>query len=177
MQEKCTSTYLHSRQGGQVQAISGQNLRTYKQKRDSRDGASPDEVHALFHDDEDIQFKGTDLIQHRIFTRDAKPIRKAPFRVPFALWGEMESQVRDMLQKGVIEPSSSPWAAPATLVPKKSPDGRPKYRFCVDFRALNAVTQFDTYTLLVFEEAVATLHGSKYFSVIDCYSGVWQVKN
>jgi len=46
----------------------------------------------------------------------------------------------------------------------------------VDFRALNAVTQFDTYPLPVFEETVATLHGSKYFSVIDCYSGFWQVK-
>jgi hypothetical protein len=80
----------------------------------------------VFHDDESNQFKGTDLIEHRIVTGDAKPIRKAPYRVPFALREEMENQVRDMLQKGVIEPSSSPWAAPAILVPKKSPDGRPK---------------------------------------------------
>ena len=130
----------------------------------------------VFHDDEDNQFKGTDLTEHRIVTRDAKPIRKTPYRVPFAPREEKESQVRNMLQKGVIEPSSSPWAAPANLVPKKSPDGRLKYRFCVDFRTLNAVTQFDTYPLQVFEEIVATLHGTKYFSVIDCYSGLWQVK-
>ena len=130
----------------------------------------------VFDDDEDNQFKGTDLIEHRIVTGDAKPIRKAPYRVPFALRKEMENQVRGMLQKGVIEPSSSPWAAPAILVPKKSPDGRPKYRFCVDFRALNAITQFVTYPLPVFEETVATLHGSRFFSVIACYSGFWQVK-
>ena len=72
-----------------------------------------------------------------------------------------------MLQKGVIEPSSSPWAAPAILVPKESPDGRPKYRFCVDF---------NTYPLPVFEETVGTLHGSRFFSLIACYSGFWQVK-
>jgi len=38
------------------------------------------------------------------------------------------------------------------------------------------VTQFDTYPLPVFEETVSTLHGSKYFSVIDCYSGFGQIK-
>jgi hypothetical protein len=89
-------------------------------------------------------FKGTDLIEHRIITGDAKPIRKAPYQVLFALKKEMENQVQEMLKKGVTEESNSPWSAPAILVPKKSLDGRPKYRFCVDFRALNAVTQFDT---------------------------------
>jgi hypothetical protein len=46
----------------------------------------------------------------------------------------------------------------------------------VEFRAQNAVTQFETYPLPVFEETVATLHGSKYFSVIDCYCGFWHLK-
>jgi hypothetical protein len=73
-----------------------------------------------------------------------------------------------MLKKGVIEPSQSPWRAPA-LLPKKSLDGKPKYRFCVDF--LNKVTTFDNYPLPVFDETVSTLHGSLYFSVIDLYSG------
>jgi hypothetical protein len=77
------------------------------------------------------------LIQHRIITGNAKPIRKAPYRVPFALKNEMENQVRDVLNKCVIEESNSLWNAPAILVPKKSLDGKPKYRFRVDFRALN----------------------------------------
>jgi hypothetical protein len=80
----------------------------------------------------------------------------------------MQNQVNDMLAKGIIEESAPPWSSPAILVPKKSLDGRPKYRLCVDFRALNTVTQFDTYTLPVLEETVAKLHGSKYFTVIDC---------
>ena len=104
----------------------------------------------VFHHDDDAEFKGTDLVEHRIITGDAKPIRKAPYRVPYALREELEGQVRDMLRKGVIEPSSSPWAATAILVPKTTSDGRPKYRFCVDFRALNQVTQFDTYPLPIF---------------------------
>jgi len=55
-----------------------------------------------------------------------------------------------MLDKGVIRDSNSPWAAPAILVPKNSEDVKPKLRFCVDFRALNSVTKFDTYPLPVF---------------------------
>jgi len=51
-----------------------------------------------------------------------------------------------------------------------------KYRFCVDLHALNAVTQFDTYPLPLFEESDSTLHGRKYFSILDCYSGFWQIK-
>jgi len=42
----------------------------------------------VFHDYEDNQFKSTDLIEHRIVTGDAKPIRKAPYRVPFSLRGD-----------------------------------------------------------------------------------------
>jgi len=130
----------------------------------------------VFHVKGSNDFRGTDLIEHRIVTGDAKPIRKPPYRVPFALRKEMDKQVQDMLEKGVIEESSSPWSAPAILVPKKCLDGRPKYRFCVDFRALNAVTQFDTYPLPLIEQASSALHGSKYFSTIDLYSGFWQVK-
>jgi len=96
--------------------------------------------------------------------------------VPFALRKELDNQIQDMLNKGVIEESSSPWTSPAILVPKKSPDGTRKYRFCVDFRAMNAVTQFDTYPLPLFEETVSTLHGSKYFILLDCYLEYWQIK-
>jgi len=130
----------------------------------------------VFNDDEAAEFKGTDLVEHRILTRDARPIRKAPYRVPYALREEMERQVKTMLKKGVIDPRSSPWSAPDILVPKKSLDGCPKYRFCVDYRALNKVTQFDTYLLPIFEETVSTLHCSQYFSVLDCYSGFWQLR-
>ena len=61
------------------------------------------------------------------------------------------------------------------MVPKKSLDGKPKYRFYVDFRALNAVTRFNPYPLPAMDEATATLYGSKYFSVLDCFSGFLQV--
>jgi len=80
-----------------------------------------------------------------------------------------------MLDQGVIRESCSPWSAPAILVPKWSPDGKPRFRFCVDLRALISVTKFDSYPLPVFEETTSTLYGSKYFTVLDCYIWFWQV--
>jgi hypothetical protein len=128
-----------------------------------------------FHDEESNDFKGTNVIEHEIPLNDTQPIRRPPYRTPYALRDEMQTQVQKMLDKGVIRPSNSPWTAPALLVPKKSADGKPKYRFCVDFRALNAVTRFDPYPLPIFEETTAGFYGSKYFTVLDCFRGFWHV--
>jgi len=129
----------------------------------------------VFHDEETNDFKGTNVIEHEIPIGDARPIRRPQYRTPYALRKEMQTQVLIMLEKGVIRPSKSPWSVPAILVPKKSADGTPKYRFCVDFRALNSVTKFDTYPIPVFEEATASLHGSRNFATLDYQSGFWQV--
>jgi hypothetical protein len=111
----------------------------------------------IFHVQVTNDFKGTDLIEHRIITGNAKPIRKKTYRVPYALREEMNTQVKDMLKKGIIETSSSPWLSPAILVPKTSQDGKPKYRFCVDFRALNGMNEFDANPLHIFDETMSTV--------------------
>jgi len=129
----------------------------------------------VFRDEETNDFKSTDVIEHKIVVTDPRPIRRPQYRIPYALHGEMECQVNDMHQKGVIRKSHSPLSAPAILVPKKSLDGKPKFRFCVDFRALNAVPKFDPYPLPRLEDSTTSLSVSKYFSVLDCYLGFWQI--
>ena len=83
----------------------------------------------------------TNVITHKIDAGDAAPIRQYPRRLPYAYHEETKAQVNDMLQQGIIQPSSSPWASPIVLVKKK--DG--KYRFCVDYRKLNQVTKKDAH--------------------------------
>jgi hypothetical protein len=75
----------------------------------------------------------------------------------------------------VIRERTSPWSAPAILVPKKNLDGKPKYRFYVDFKYLKSVTKFDPYPLPKIDETISTLYGFRHFTVLDFYSGVWQV--
>ena len=100
---------------------------------------------------EENDFKCINVIKHQIQVGDVKSIRKAPYRVPYALRQEMQDQVEKMLDKNVIRPSNSPWSSPAILVPKKKgPDGK-QYMFCVHFRAVNSVTRFDPYPLPLLE--------------------------
>jgi len=115
----------------------------------------------IFHDKDTNEFTGTSDIEHEIPIGDERPSRRPQYRTPYALIQEMQAHVEKILEKGVIRPSNSPWSASAILVHKKSPDVTHKYRFCVDFRALNSVTKFDTYPLPVFEEATASFKGSR----------------
>jgi hypothetical protein len=81
----------------------------------------------IFHDEATNDFKGTSVIEDQIPVGNLQPIRRPPYCTLYALRDEMEAQIDDMLRKGVIRESNSPWSAPAVLVPKKSPDGKPKF--------------------------------------------------
>ena len=61
-----------------------------------------------------------------------------------------------MLEKKVIQPSSSAWASPIVPVPKK--DGTQCFR--VDYRRMNAVTKKDVYPLLRIDDILDTLSGT-----------------
>lgn len=92
----------------------------------------------------------TELVEHRIETGDANPIRLPPYRIPQALRETLREEIREMLTQGIIQPSTSDWTAPIILVPKK--DG--SRRLCVDFRRLNQVTQADPYPIPRVEELI-----------------------
>lgn len=77
-----------------------------------------------------------------------------------------------MLAAGVIQPSTSDWAAAPVLIRKK--DG--SVLWCVDYRALNKVTVKDTYPLPLIEECLDTLAGNLWFSKLDANAAYWQIK-
>lgn len=83
----------------------------------------------------------------------------------------LAAQVQDLLAKGWINPSVSPWSAPILFVPK--PDG--SLRLCVDFRYLNSCTVKNAYPLPNIEELLDKLTGAKVFSSLDLKSGYHQI--
>ena len=79
--------------------------------------------------------------------------------------------VKEMLLRGQIEPSDSPWASPVVLVTKK--DG--STRFCVDYRWLNSLTTKYAYPLPRINNSLRLLDNQLWFSTMDLASGYWQV--
>ena len=126
---------------------------------------------------EDVFSKGdkdigrTDKVKHSIHTTCLAPIRQCPRRAPMGQREEIEKQVNDMLERGIITHSASPWSSPIVLVDKK--DGTK--RFCVDYRMLNKHTIKDSFPLPRIDESIDYLAGAKYYCTLDLASGYWQV--
>ena len=113
----------------------------------------------------------TSVMDHKIDTGDAHPIFQPARRLAWSSRATARDLVEDMLSKGVVEESSSPWSAPIVLVTKK--DG--STRFCVDYRKLNAITVKDPYPLPRIDDTLDALGGARYFSTLDLCSGYHQL--
>ncbi|KAI3665770.1 hypothetical protein L6452_44401 [Arctium lappa] len=109
---------------------------------------------------------------HIDLTPGAAPIARAPYRLAPTEMREMMTQLQELLEKGFIRPSSSPWGAPVLFVKKK--DG--SMRMCIDYRELNKVTIKNKYPLPRIDDLFDQLQGAGCFSKIDLRSGYHQVR-
>ena len=113
----------------------------------------------------------TSVVKHSIST-SGRPIRQPIRRQPESLKRNVNEEVEKMLSKGVIRPSSSPWSSPVVMVKKKNGS----WRFCIDYRQLNAATHQDAYPLPRIDVTLESLAGSALFTTLDLASGYWQVE-
>lgn len=99
-------------------------------------------------------------------TKD-QPFYFSPRRFSFKEQTEINEIVQDLLQKGTIRESSSPYASRIVLQNKK--DG--SKRMCIDFREINKRTVRDVHPLPLIDDQLDQLRGKRYFSLIDLKSG------
>ena len=100
------------------------------------------------------------------------PISRAPYRMASTELKELKTQLQELLDKGFVRPSVSPWGAPVLFVKKKDDT----LRMCIDYRQINKVTVKNKYLLLRIEDLFDQLKGSSVFSKIDLRSGYYQLR-
>ena len=101
-----------------------------------------------------------------------KPIALRAYRAPFSKRQVISDEVDAMLRDGIIRPSQSPWSSPVLLIPKRDQTAR----FCVDYRALNAITKRDVYPLPYIQDIFDTIGQGNVFTTLDLKSGYWQLE-
>lgn len=138
---------------------------------------SPEMIKLLLEEFSDIFEEPTGLPpskghEHRILLKpDALPVCSRPYKYPFSQKNEIEKQVEEMLKVGTIRASHSPFASPTLLVKKKDET----WRFCVDYRRLNELTEKDKFPIPNIEELLDELQGVAMFSKLDLRAGYHQV--
>ena len=100
------------------------------------------------------------------------PISLPPYRMAPAELKELKTQLQELVDKGFISPSISPWGAPVLFVKKK--DGT--WRLCINYRQLNKVTIRKKYPLPRIDDLFDQLQGARVFSKIDFRSRYHQLR-
>lgn len=113
----------------------------------------------------------TTLTEHKIYLKDDRPVRQRYTQRNPQMQRLIYEEVDELLKKGYIEPSNSPYSAPIVMAPKKNG----KLRLCVDYRLLNAKTIADAYPLPRINTILDRLRNTRYISSIDLENGYWQV--
>lgn len=113
----------------------------------------------------------THLAQHEVKLNSDIPIYKKPYVTPYALKVQVQKEIENMIEAGIVQKSNSAWAAPIVIVPKKDKS----IRLCVDYRGLNQQTIFDPQPMPKLEEIINKLGKAKYISKLDLTKGYWQI--
>jgi hypothetical protein len=121
----------------------------------------------------------TTAAQHSIPTPsipEGRCITLKIYRLAEAHKDEVDKQVVQMLDQGIIRPSHSEWNFPLIVVPKNmDASGEKKWRICIDFRRLNDVSIGDSYPLPNIQDILDKIGRARYFSALDCANGYLQV--
>ncbi|CAM4499970.1 unnamed protein product [Lepidochelys kempii] len=108
---------------------------------------------------------------HHMITDPGAKVTLRPYWVPAAKREKIKTEIKRMLELGVIEEFHSQWSSPMVLVPK--PDGTT--RFCNDFRWLNKISKFDACPIPRIDELVDRLRDARFLTTLDLTKGYWQI--
>ena len=113
----------------------------------------------------------TNIIQHTIQLLDERPVSKGncPLDQKDQIW--IKQELKDLLERGIIRESISPYSALIVVVDKKTGDRR----MCIDYRDLNVKTKKNSYSIPRQTEIFVSFQGAQWFTSLDLANGYWQI--
>lgn len=115
----------------------------------------------------------TNIIKHKIVPKSDKVVYRRQYRHSEEQHRQIDEEVEKLLEAGVIRESMSPFNSPVLMVPKSE---KGKWRFCLDCRYINDLTEDQYFPIPRVEDVMDNLSGSEVFSTVDCTSGYHQVE-
>lgn len=175
---KCTRLKIRKLKGLMRKGGVAQLVQLFAASQDQPNQVIPEAVKELISKNEHLFQEPKELPPQRQYDHKidlipgVKPVNLKAYRYNPTQKDEIERQVKEMLLNGVIQPSISPFASPVLLVKKK--DG--SWRFCIDYRQLNALTIKNKYPLPIVDELLDELQGASWFTKLDMRSGYHQIR-
>ena len=121
----------------------------------------------------DTDIGSTNIIKHKIVPKSDKVVYRRQYRHSEEQHKQIDEEVEKLLKCGVIKESMSPFNNPVLMVPKKE---KGKWRFCLDCRYINDLTEDQYFPIPRIDDAISSLAGATIFSVVDQTSGYHQVE-
>ncbi|GFT14063.1 retrovirus-related Pol polyprotein from transposon 297 [Trichonephila clavipes] len=154
----------------QLMQISAENLQEELDLRHVENRQIKKELEKLIQDYKPEKTASTDVTM-RIILKDEEPVCQPPRRLAFTERQEVNKQIEEWLNEGIIRPSSAEYASPIVMVKKK--DG--SSRMCIDYRKLNQKLVKDKFPLPIIEDVLDTLQEAKVYSTLDLRNGFFHV--
>ena len=114
-------------------------------------------------------------VRHTIHLTNTKVVSRAPYRTSPEKQEIIDKQVDNFLKRGIIRPSTSPWASPVTLQPKPHKI-KPEWRFCIDYRGVNSQTEKDAYPMPLIQHCLEFCSKADWLTLIDIKDAYWHIE-
>ncbi|GFS61905.1 retrovirus-related Pol polyprotein from transposon 412 [Trichonephila clavipes] len=154
----------------QLMQISAENFQEELDLRHVENRQIKKELEKLIQDYKPEKTASTDVTM-RIILKDEEPVCQRPRRLAFTERQEVNKQIEEWLNEGIIRPSTSEYASPIVMVKKE--DG--SSRMCIDYRKLNQKLVKDKFPLPIIEDVLDTLQEAKVYSTLDLRNGFFHV--
>ena len=121
------------------------------------------------------KLKRTNVLEFSINLETNQPVARPPYPAPRGYEEKLDQLLMEMKDQGILEDTSSGYAAPVVLIRKRLPSGEESTRVCFDYRYLNKITRSETFPPILIHELISSFYKKTRFTTLDLAHSYWQL--